>query len=120
MVELDDRALLRRFAEDESEQAFATLVSRHVNLVFSVAMRRVGNPHAAEEVAQAVFIILARKANSLGAKTVLPGWLYHTTPLTAGNYLRGEIRRQKREQEAYMTSLLNQPDVEDWPRIAPQ
>ena len=110
MDERDDITLLREFAATESEAAFAALVARHVNLVYSVALRSIGNAHAAQEISQAVFIILARKAKSLGAKTVLSGWLYQTTRLTAANFLRGEIRRQQREQEAYMQSTLNESE----------
>ncbi len=119
MDERDDITLLREFAANESEAAFAALVSRHLNLVYSVALRSVGNVHAAQEISQAVFIILARKAKSLGSKTVLSGWLYQTTRLTAANFLRGEIRRQQREQEAYMQSTLNESEPEAWPQIAP-
>ena len=119
MTERDDIALLREFAATESEAAFAALVQRHINLVYSTALRSVGSAHAAEEISQAVFIILARKAKSLGAKTILAGWLHQTTRLTAANFLRGEIRRQKREQEAYMQSTLNEPDANVWPQIAP-
>jgi RNA polymerase sigma factor (sigma-70 family) len=119
MTERDDIALLREFATTESETAFAALVERHVNLVYSVALRSVGNAHAAQEISQAVFIILARKAKSLGTKIILSGWLYQTTRLTAANYLRTEIRRQNREQEAYMQSILNEPESEAWQQIAP-
>src|ERR1019366_6567724 len=102
MPEPDDITLLKQYADENSESAFAELVTRYVNLVYSTALRSVGNAHAAEEITQAVFIILARKSKSLGAKTVLSGWLYQTARLTAANYLRTEIRRQHREQEAYM------------------
>ena len=64
MVEMDDRQLLREFAESGSEAAFTELARRHVNLVYSVAFRQMGNAHDAEEITQAVFIILARKAGS--------------------------------------------------------
>jgi len=116
---MDDIALLKQFAETDSEPAFAEIVSRHLNLVYSTALRSVGNAHAAQEISQAVFIILARKAKSLGAKIILSGWLYQTTRLTAANYLRGEIRRQQREQEAYMQSTLNESESEAWQQIAP-
>jgi RNA polymerase sigma factor (sigma-70 family) len=119
MHECDDISLLREFAASESETAFAALVSRHINLVYSVALRSTGNPHAAQEISQAVFIILARKAKSLGSKTILSGWLYQTSRLTAANFLRTEIRRQKREQEAYMQSTLNDSEPEAWRQIAP-
>src|ERR1035438_7444670 len=119
MPELDDIALLKEYAEIGSEAAFTALVERHVNLVYSAALRSVGNPHAAQEIAQVVFIILARKAKSLGGKTVLSGWLYQTARLTAANYLRGEIRRQHREQEAFMQSTLNESESEAWRQIAP-
>jgi uncharacterized protein (TIGR03435 family) len=119
MPELDDIALLKQFAENGSEPAFAGIVSRHLNLVYSTALRATGNAHAAQEISQAVFIILARKAKSLGAKTILAGWLHQTTRLTAANYVRTEIRRQKREQEAFMQSTLNETANETWLQIAP-
>ena len=116
----DDHQLLVEFARENSEAAFAALVKRHVGLVYSAALRRAGNAHAAEEITQAVFIILACKADGLSAKIILSGWLYQTTRLTAANFLRTEIRRQHHEQEAYMQSLLNDPDTtETWTRIAP-
>src|ERR1017187_310416 len=65
MSELDDHQLLAEFARENSEAAFAALVQRHVNLVYSTALRSTGNAHAAEEISQAVFIILARKAKKL-------------------------------------------------------
>jgi len=119
MPESDDIALLKGYAESGSESAFAELVARYINLVYSAALRSVGDAQAAEEITQVVFIILARKAKSLGDKAVLSGWLYQTARLTAANYLRGEIRRQNREQEAYMQAILNEPESEAWRQIAP-
>src|ERR1017187_6871858 len=119
MTEVDDHELLGQYARTESETAFATLVARYVNLVYSAGLRFTGNPHRAEEIAQAVFIVLARKAGSLRRGTVLSGWLYQTARLTAANFVKGEIRRQRREQEAYMQSTLTGPDSTAWEQIAP-
>src|SRR5437868_2351593 len=119
MTDRDDWQLVREFAEEQSEGAFAELVRRHVNLVYSVGLRQTGNAHDAEEITQAVFIILARKAGSLGRKTILSGWLYQAARLTAANFQRTARRRVAREQEAYMQSLVNEPGTEAWRQIAP-
>jgi RNA polymerase sigma factor (sigma-70 family) len=119
MTELDDHELLAEYARTGSEAAFAVLVARYVNLVHSAAWRFTGNPHHAEEITQAVFIILARKAGGLRRGTVLSGWLYQTARLTAANFVKGEIRRQRREQEAYMQSILTEPEPAAWKQIAP-
>lgn len=119
MAELTDHELLNEFARSESEEAFAALVARHVNLVYSTALRFTGNAHHAEEITQAVFVILARKAGGLSPRVVLSGWLYQAARLTAANFVKGEMRRQRREQEAYMHSTLNEPDTAAWEQIAP-
>ncbi len=116
----DDLTLLREYARGNSEEAFAALVSRHVNLVYSVALRQVRDPHLAEEITQAVFIILARKAGSLGPKTILSGWLCRTARYASANALTIQRRRQRREQEAFMQNILNEPaSDETWQQIAP-
>ena len=119
MQELDDIALLRQYTEQNSEEAFAALVTRHVNKVYSVALRHTRNPHSAEEITQAGFVILAKKSAHLGKKVVLSGWLYETSRLTAMTFIRGEIRRARREQEAHMQNVLNENENEVWPQIAP-
>lgn len=116
----DDLTLLREYARHHSEAAFGTLVARHVNLVYSVALRQVRDAHLAEEITQAVFIILARKASSLGDKIILSGWLCRTARYAAANALKIQLRRQRREQEAYMQSLVNETaNDEAWTQIAP-
>jgi len=119
MQELDDNALLREYAERGSGEAFAELVERHVNQVYSAALRRTGQPHLAEEITQAVFVTLAQKSRSLDRRVVLSGWLYQTAQWTALTYLRGEVRRARREEEAHMQTVTNEPDLEVWRQIAP-
>jgi len=119
MQELDDNALLREYVERDSEEAFAALVTRHVNKVYSVALRHARNPHQAEEITQAVFVILAKKSRNLGRGVVLSGWLYQTARLTAMTFIRSEFRRARREQEAHMQTLSNENESEVWPQIAP-
>ena len=94
---IDDLELVRQYALCKSEEAFATLVSRHINLVHSVALRQVRDPQLAEEITQTVFIILARKAGSLGPGTVISGWLYRTARYASSKALTLRRRRQDRE-----------------------
>jgi len=119
MSELSDRELLRDYCLQKSEAAFAALVERHVKLVYSVALRQVGVPANAEEITQLVFIILARKAEGLRPEIVLECWLHHTTRLTSLRFLRGERRRQRREQELYMQSTLQETSDDAWNHFAP-
>jgi DNA-directed RNA polymerase specialized sigma24 family protein len=110
MQELDDISLLREYIDHDSDDAFAALVTRHVNKVYSIAWRHARNPHQAEEIAQAVFVILARQARQLGNHVSLSGWLCRTARLTAVTFLRSETRRARREQEAYMRNPLVETD----------
>lgn len=119
MEPADSNALLQRFVESHSDEAFAELVARHVNLVYSVALRQVGQPGDAQEITQAVFIILAKKAGQLRHEKALSSWLFQTTRLTANNFIRSEMRRHRREQEAFMPSVFNEPEDAVWRQIAP-
>ena len=116
---MDDMQLLREYARGRSEQAFTTLVSRHLGLVHSVALRQVANSSQAEEITQAVFIILARKAEKLRPGTILAGWLFNTTRLTAANFIRDQSRRRRHEQEAAMQSQIQESGTDVWRRLAP-
>ncbi len=101
---MDDLALLREYAALRSEPAFEALVARRVGFVYSAALRQVRDPHLAEEVAQAVFIILARKAGGIRAGTILSGWLFKTIRFAAMAQTREAARRRHHEQEAQMQS----------------
>jgi RNA polymerase sigma factor (sigma-70 family) len=121
MTDAPDAVLLEQFARNGSEAAFAALVQRYIALVHSVALRHTANPQQAQDITQAVFIILARKAGALGRKTVLPGWLYHTARLTAANWQRAESRRVRREQEVFMQSKLEESATDAlWRELSPQ
>ena len=115
----DDMALIGEFARSNSEAAFAELVRRHINLVYSVARRHVGNSHLAEDITQSVFIILARKADTLGPGTILPAWLCRTARHVSINALKMQHRRERREHEAFMQSHLQEPEPDAWRHIAP-
>src|SRR5689334_15270610 len=119
MQEPDDIALLREYVERDSQEAFSALVARHVNKVYSVAMRHTRNTHQAEEITQAVFVILARKSRRFGKRVILSGWLCQTARLASVTLVRGEIRRARREQEAHMQNEVNKTQSEVWPQIAP-
>jgi uncharacterized protein (TIGR03435 family) len=120
MPDANDMDLVREYATRNSEPAFETLVRRHVSLVYSVALRQVGNPGQAEEITQAVFLILARKAARLRPDTILPGWLHETARFASASFLRGELRRQRREQEAYVQSKLQESTTDPaWEQLAP-
>src|SRR6266404_662796 len=99
-METNDHDLLRQYAEKHSQEAFTALVTRHVNLVYSVALRRVRSSHLAEEVSQSVFTDLARNADKLRPDTVLGAWLHSVAYRTAIDVVRAESRRQAREQKA--------------------
>jgi RNA polymerase sigma factor (sigma-70 family) len=114
---MEDEALLREYAASHSEAAFRALVERYVPLVYGAALRQLENSSLAEDVTQAVFIILARKAESLPRGTVLCGWLYRATRFTAEKARRAEYRREQREREAVqMQATATDPD---WTRLAP-
>ena len=94
---MNDFELVRCYADDRSEAAFAELVKRYIDFVYSAAFRQAGgDAHLAEDVTQSVFVDLARKAGSFTERTVLSGWLYTSTRYAATKAVRGEQRRRAR------------------------
>lgn len=97
----EDSELLRRFADQGSQAAFAELARRKVGLVYAAALRQTGgDAHLAQDVTQGVFVALARQAKALRSHPALVGWLFTTTRNLASRTRRDERRRNRREQEA--------------------
>lgn len=118
----DDRALLQRYVGERSEEAFRTLVARHIDVIHGAVLRQLrGDAHLAQDVVQRVFVALARKAPALREQPALVGWLYTAARLEAARAVRTEARRRKREQAAlHMNSLHDDPAVPaDWKGLGP-
>lgn len=118
----DDAELLRLYVSARSESAFAELVHEHVNLVYSAALRETnGDVAQAEDLSQAVFTELARKAARLVRHPSLAGWLYVTVRHLAANERRAGLRRQRREQEVHCMNELLSEDTPDqaWQQLRP-
>jgi len=118
----DDVDLLSRYTRDRSQVAFGELVRRHLNLVYNCAQWRVGgDAHLAKDVAQQVFVALARQADSLGPTVVLPAWLFTCTRNAAAQVVRTERRRRIREEQAQlMNATASDPSPEpDWGNLRP-
>ena len=115
-----DHELLREYAKARSEEAFAELVKRHINLVHSAALRQVGDDaHLAHDVAQSVFTDLARKAASLSNRESLVGWLYSSVHFAASKIVRTETRRREREEQ-FMRESPHDPAADaDWQKLRP-
>ena len=117
---IDDAELLRRYAEEKSEDAFAALVRRHIDFVYAAALRQArGNAALAQDVTQTVFTDLARKAAALARHEVVVGWLHTATRFAATKAIRTESRRYAREQEAYaMNEVLHESGAPvEWERL---
>ena len=107
---VDDRELLRRYVKEGSEESFAELVRRHINLAWGAARRVTGDADLARDIAQKTFCLLARKARFMPDRIVIPGWIYRTACLEARKALRDAARRTARERKAME---LNLPQLSD-------
>ncbi len=118
-----DAQLLREFATTGAEAPFTELVRRHAGLVHAAALRQTQDPHLADEVTQAVFVLLARKAATLRPEVVLLGWLMHAARFAANDLLRAERRRRLRETAAFQMNSANADSHDEstqlWERVAP-
>lgn len=115
-----DYELLARYAKTGSEGAFAELVRRYVNLVYSAALRQVGgDAHLAQDVAQTVFTDLARKAGSLSRRQILSGWLYTSAHFAAAKIARTEHRRRDREEKFMREPIHENTADPDWEKLRP-
>ncbi|MFT3868756.1 MAG: sigma-70 family RNA polymerase sigma factor [Nibricoccus sp.] len=117
----DDAKLLLRYVRDHSQAAFAELVRRHIDLVYSAAVRRCnGDTHKAEDAVQQVFLSLAKNAEKLASHPVLEAWLYSATRNVVINSALAEQRRAKRDEEAAMSALLTAEEpAPDWSELRP-
>src|SRR5688572_20889834 len=117
---MEDRDLIEQYAQRGCETAFTTLVNRYLGLVYSAALRRVGDAQAAQDIAQTVFCLLARKARRLSPDTPVSGWLHRTVCFTAAKYWRAETRRRHREQQAASSMIANESAADPtWNELAP-
>lgn len=116
---MNDGVLLRRYLQERDETAFLELVKRHMNLVYSTALRRMGSSSAAQDVSQSVFVLLAGKAASLTHSDNLAGWLHRTTCFKSSEHLRAERRRQFHQNKAAIMQEATPPDDADrWADLA--
>ncbi len=122
----DDAQLLRRFVHENSEAAFSELVAQRIDFVYAAALRQVGgDAHLAQEIAQNVFLDLARKARALAARPSLAGWLYTSTRFAAAKAVRARERRHVHETEAHtMNEILSASarssvHAADWTELRP-
>jgi len=117
---MQDDKLLTQYAQGGSEAAFGQLVARHLSLVYSTCLRELGSPPLAEDAAQVVFLLLARKAKTLRAGPSLAGWLYRAARFVAKDVRKQEARRRLGE-ERVMQEVTHQPEpfTPEWERVEP-
>ena len=118
-MEDKDWQLLREYVKTGSEQAFTEIVSRYTGMVYSVSLRWMTDPHLAQDVTQAVFIVLARDARKIHRKVLLSGWLFNTAKHASLNALKMRQRRQKYESQAGETLYETDEENREWKEIAP-
>lgn len=114
-----DSSLIAEFNAKHTEEAFVALLRQHVNLVYATALRQVGDPGAAEEITQNVFVALAQSAGKLGSHPTIAGWLHRTTLNKSREWLRNEMRRSRREEVAMNLQALRAEGESVWASLVP-
>lgn len=107
----EDRRLLQDYARERSQDAFASLVRRHVDWVYCCALRRVGDTHLAQDVTQAVFILLEQKATTIGTGVSVTGWLFRAAEFAARDALRAQNRRRLHDGGPWPCRLRDRPGI---------
>jgi RNA polymerase sigma factor (sigma-70 family) len=121
-AERDDAGLLREYARTGSRDALGELARRHAGMVYAAARRQVGDLHLAEDVTQAVFILLSENASSIGDPARLVGWLYRTTRFAAANAMKIERRRKNYESKAGLEMARCADEMDEkrqWQQLSP-
>jgi RNA polymerase sigma factor (sigma-70 family) len=115
-----DSELLRQFADNGDQDAFAELMGRKINAIYAAALRQVGcDSHLAVDVTQGVFLALAQRAPSLKRHPALSAWLHTTTRFLAAKAMRSQQRRRRYEEEALAMKTLLEGDEPSWERLRP-
>jgi len=120
---MNDTAYLQEYVRTASHDAFSQIVRRHLDLVYSAALRQTRDRHKAEDITQAVFILLAKKAPSLTSEVILPAWLLRATRYAALDLIKMESRRKKHEERFAQTMARSEVDIEvdwKWPVVSPE
>lgn len=120
---MNDTAYLQEYVQTGSHDAFAQIVRQHLDLVYSAAFRQTRDRHKAEDITQAVFILLAKKAHSLTSETILPAWLIRATRYASLDLIKMESRRKKHEERFAQTMARSEVDIEvdwKWPVVSPE
>lgn len=115
---MDDRSLLHEYAEKGLEEAFAEIVHRYADMVYSVCMRELSDPEHAAEASQAAFFALSQHAKKIRKKTV-SGWLMKTAKYTSINLLKREKIRKKYEKKAAEMTQGQEPRTAEWKEVMP-
>jgi RNA polymerase sigma factor (sigma-70 family) len=117
-IDRDDQ-VLRQYLVSGDQEAFTRLMRRHLNLVYAAALRQVREPSLAEDITQAVFIVLHQKAAQLRAMPTLAGWLLTVTRYAAMDAMRKQLRLKHRERSAAKSEVIADQAVDDWDRLEP-